>query len=356
MARDVYRRVLSPSVATGPAGLVRLGAIVLLLTLALALAGGARALDSPPAITLGSIAVVDGNAVVTGTVDVDANVDADLTVNGSAVQVDASGNFSANVDLNGRPLLVISLGGLPDETIILSIPLDVAIRLGGDHVLDALVGAEISIDVPEKGFQIVDGQMPTVSGEVLREDNLGSLTINGRDALRSLRSDGTFSLQPPAAGSEEQVIVRATDKNGVSQTSAFSLTRVRSAIRTRAGTSVSAAGAQGIVIAKVRIGKRDLESKKRLAVLVRVKDKRAFLVRGAAVRLTTAPSRYLVGGASARVGFTNRLGQARFAVRLERGALTGRTCRHLAISVRASTPTASARKKMSLRLPTLLHR
>jgi hypothetical protein len=148
------------------------------------------------------------------------------------------------------------------------------------------------------------------------------------------------------------VTVVATDRSGVSQTSAFRVTQVTTAIKTRAGTSVSAAGAKGVAIARVRFDKRRLVSQKRLGVVVTVKDKRGFLIRGAAVRLKGLPLRFVANGANC-AGFTSRLGRATFGYRLHEKAFTGKT-RWFTIVVRASTPTASAKKKVMLKLPALL--
>jgi len=351
MAGDAYTKVVSRSARTSPLGLARLGFMAVLLTVALVLVSGARALDSPPPLTLASISIGDNGIVVTGSVDVHVNAEADLKINGKPVEVDASGDFSAVVDLDAQ-VLVFAVTSGPGETIKIRIPVLVLLQLGPEDVLDALIDAGISIDIPADGFLVVDGQMPIVSGKILNDDTLASLTINGKDVLRLLGPNGRFSTPAPRSGSRRALTVVATDDRGVSQTSTFAITKVTTVIRTRAGASVSAMGAQGIVIAKVRFDKRNLLTMKRVGVVVTVKDKRGFLIRGAALRLKGMPLRYLANGAN-RAGFTNRLGKARFMYRLHSRAFAGGTCKHLALMVRASTPRASAQKRVTLRLPTL---
>jgi hypothetical protein len=135
----------------------------------------------------------------------------------------------------------------------------------------------------------------------------------------------------------------------VSQTTTYRVNRVRSVVSTRAGTSVSAAGAHGLVIAGLRFDRQHLRAG-RLGVLVTVEDRRGYLVRGAALRLAAAPLRCLAAG-STRVGFTNRLGQARFTYRLRPAAFSATRPRGLTVAARAATPTATASRKASLRLP-----
>ena len=322
--------------------LVRLCLTVVLATLAGALAGSqaAGAIEVP--VVIDTVTVGNGVAVVTGSVDADA-----VEVNGQAVVVADDGSFRAEVDL-AADVLALELLGSPGEAITIRIPIDVLLGTGGDGVLDDLLGAGISIDVPEGGFKIVDGQMPVIEGQVLDKSNLSSLTINGQDALRLVGPGGLFALQP--SSSRETVTVAATGHSGVSQTSTFRTTRVSSAIRTRSGTSVSAAGAKGVVIAKVVLDRRFLTSTTFLRVVVTVKDRRGYRIRGAALRLRALPSEHVANG-TVRVGFTNRIGRSRFVYRLRAAAFNSPPAKYLTIATRAATPTHSAIKKVTLRLP-----
>lgn len=326
-------------------------AVVLVAVLAgmsLMLTGGTVAALQAPPLTIAGI-TLDGNvAVLEGEI---AEADAVLTVNGLRVLVDDSGNFVAKVHVGVLDEVVVSLDGVAGEDVLIRIPLDVLQSGGGRGILDQLLGAGIQIDVPDGGFKIVDDQLPVVEGRVLEPDALAALSVNGADVLRILGPGGLFSIAP-GSSSTDRVTVIATDRSGVSQTSTFTPSRVTSAIRTRAGTSVSAAGAQGIRIAKVKLDKRFLKAAKYLRVVVTVKDRRGFLIRGAALRMQAMPARY-VANSPVRAGFTNRVGQRQFAYRMTPGALKkGALPKYLTLATKASTPRANASKRVTFRLPT----
>jgi hypothetical protein len=223
-------------------------------------------------LTIAGITLNGNVAVVTGDI---ADADAELEVNGLPVLVDDSGNFVAKVHVGLHDEIVLSLASSDGETVQLRIPLDVLESNGGQGILDELLG--IQIDVPDDGFKVVDGQS-VVAGRILNPENLASLTVNGVEALKGLGPGGLFTVAVPGSSSTERVTVVATDRSGVSQRSTFTTSRVTSAIATRAGTSVSAAGAQGIRIAKVRLDKRYLKSAKHLRVVETVKDRRGFII------------------------------------------------------------------------------
>jgi hypothetical protein len=350
MAHDVHINGFDSGRGRAAGRSMLLAFAAVLLTVALALVDGARALHEAPAIALGPISVSDGTAVVTGSVGRDSTAEAHLEINGQPVGVDASGFFSAVVDLDGESFVVLTLVTGGDETITIRIPLTV-LEGGGEDLLDALQDAGITLDVPPEGFQVVDDQPPTASGHVLDQNKLASLRVNDKEALGLLGPDGSFSI--PLVGSPKQVTVEATDRQGVSQTSAFRTTQVTSVIKTKAGKSVSAAGAQGIVIAKIRFDKRNLLAKKSLGVVLTVKDRRGYLVRGAALHLKGMPLRYLANGAK-RASFTNRIGQKRFGYLLSKRAFTDRAPRRLTLVVRASTTRASTRTTVRFWLPAVL--
>jgi hypothetical protein len=306
---------------TGP---FRIALVAALGTMAFALGGGAGAAVQAPPLVIGSVAISDGTAVVAGAV---ADASATLAVNGQPVAVSRSGEFQATVDVNAAADLVVKLGGSRGETVVTRIPVAVALRMNGVGILDHLLGAGIRLDVPADGFVVVDGQMPRVEGRVLNESELAALQINGLDALGRLEPDGSFSIVLVGSSARQKdVTVVATDENGVSQASRFTTTRVTTAIKTAAGTSVSAAGARGIVIAKVRLDTDRLKGNGRLGVLVTIKDRRGYLIRGAA-------------------------GKAQFSYHLTSKALASATPRCLAIGTRASTLTAHANLRVTLHLP-----
>jgi hypothetical protein len=293
--------------------------------------------------------VDDGVAILTGTTDAEI-----VEVNGDVVEVDADGTFVVPIDLSDN-VVVLEVLESAAETVTVRIPVDVLLENGGEGVLNDLLGAGITIDVPSEGFQIVDGQMPVIEGRVLNASELAALEINGQDILRILGPGGLFLFQPSSSTTRETITVIATDRSGVSQTSTFATSRVRSAIATRAGTSVSAAGAQGIRIVQVALDKRFLKPAKYLSVVVTVQDRRGFFIRGAALQLRGMPEKHVANGAL-KAGFTNRVGKGRFAYRLKASAFTGSTAQLLTIWTRAATPKSSATKKVTLRLPAAVKR
>jgi hypothetical protein len=323
----------------------RLCLVVALAALAVALAGSqsAHALSVP--VLIDSVTVGDAVVVVTGAVDSDL-----LEVNGQAIVVGDDGSFRAEVDLPANALVFRVLDS-QTETVTIRIPIDVLLATGGKGVLDDLHGAGISIDVPDEGFKIVDGQMPLIEGRVSNDSNLSSLEVNGQDVLHTLGPSGLFSVAPGSSTStsRETVTVVATDRSGVSQKSTFTTTKVTSTIATRAGTSVSAAGARGILIAKVAFDKRLLKPAKYLRLVVTVKDLRGYRIRGASLRLRAMPSKH-VRNSAIRAAFTNRIGRAAFGYRLNANAFTGQPGKVLTFVMRAATPTSSVNKSVTLRL------
>jgi hypothetical protein len=320
---------------------------IALATLAVALAGSQAARGVSVPVLINGVTVENGVAMITGVVDAEV-----VEVNGVLVSVGEDGAFSAPIDLSADAL-VLEILESPSAVVTISIPIDVLLATGGEGVLNNLAAAGISITKPVEGFRVVDSQMPLVEGEVLNPSSLRALTVNGVDALGRLGKDGLFSLDLGSSSNSttrENVTVIATDRRGVSQTTTFSTTRVSSTIATRAGTSVSAAGAQGIVITRIAVDKRFLKSAKFVGLVVTVKDRRGYRIRGASLRLWAMPPKHLANGAL-RAGFTNRVGKAQFGFRLRTSALAGPGPKFLTIATRAATPKSSATKKVTLRLP-----
>jgi hypothetical protein len=327
----------------------RLGLTMVLGALAVALGGAQSAEAISVPVLIDAVTIEDGVAVLTGTVDA-----AIVEINGQIVEVGENGAFSAPIDLS-QNVVVLEVLRSSDETVTVLVPIDMLLANGGEGILNDLVDAGISIDRPLDGFEVVDGEMPVVEGRVLDEDNLEALEVNGVDALARLGDDGLFSIDLGSSRStapRETVTIVATDRRGVSQTSTFKTTTVKSAIATRAGTSVSAAGARGVVISRIALDKRLLKATKHVRMLVTIKDRRGFLIRGASLRIVAMPARYVANGAH-RAGFTSRLGTAQFAFRLKASAFQGGL---LTIAARASTPKATATKKVALRLPAAVTR
>jgi hypothetical protein len=323
----------------------RLGLAITLTTLAVALAGShsAQAISIPVLID-GVTVIEDGVAVLTGAAETEV-----VEINGELIQVADDGTFVAPIDLDVDSVVLRVLES-PSELVTVEVPLDVLLANGGEGVLNDLIDAGISIDEPVGGFQIIDGQLPLIEGRVLNGDNLSVIEVNDVNVLSRLGDDGLFSIVLGGSGTTERITVVATDRSGVTQTSTFTARRVTSALATRAGTSVSAAGAQGIRIVEVALDKRFLKPAKSLGVIVTVKDRRGFLIRGAALQLRGMPAKHVATGAL-KAGFTNRVGKGQFAYRLKASAFTGKPAQFFTIWMRAATPKSSATKKVTLRLP-----
>jgi hypothetical protein len=216
-----------------------------------------------------------------------------------------------------------------------------------DTILDALRRAGITLTVPEGGFVSVDGLPLRVEGRVLDRDQLAGLSVNGVDVLEKLSSSGSFAQMVP--GTSREVSVTATDRQGVSQTSSFGVAPMSSVISTTAGPSVAAAGADGVVISKVRYITKTARPLKRFRMIVTVKDRRGRLVRNATVRVRStnlqARKRFVVG--KQRTRRSGKLGQANFLVLIRKHALGKR----LFMVTVAQTPSAKAQKTTSVRMP-----
>ena len=189
----------------------------LLLLLAAVVAGGAQAAKVEAPIVIDAVTIGDGVAVVTGAVDATAQ----LEVNGQLVDVSDDGGFVTSVDLDSDAL-VLSLIEAQSESVTLRIPIEALVANGGDGVLNDLVDAGVSVDVPVDGFTVVDGQWAPVAGRLIDDSRLASLTINGVDALERVGPMGGFSVQLPWSQSPpSQLTVVATDHSGVSQTTTY---------------------------------------------------------------------------------------------------------------------------------------
>ncbi len=347
------------------AGILAL-ATALLVALALALVPAAKAqtgLPTPavPAITLGPITVSSGpNPLVslTGTVGGESLANVDLRINGQPVNLNsATGTFNAVVDLNGLSVIELKLG----DNVITRIPLNLSGANGiiPANVLDALRNAGIMLFSPPGGFTILDGNPLTVEGKVADKNALASLKVNGQDVLGLLKpdtstpnnpNDATFSA--PVSGSSREVSITATDKQGVSQTNTFGIERATSVIATAQGKSVSAAGAKGLRIFKVRYLTKGVQKSKRIRMIVTLKDTRGFLVRGGIVRVRARDfnSRAVVGGQQAKV--TGKVGTANFLLRLNPKSFTAKKRRLFMVAV-AVTPKKAVKKNTSVYLPRL---
>lgn len=306
-------------------------------------------------ITLGPVSVLNGTATLSGNVGTAPTADLQLTVNGTPLGVDASGQFSGTVDLAGQSVLNLTLKNpVNGETAVLKIPIN-ASTLGADglikpDVLKSLIDAGINLIRPADGFKILDGQPLTILGSVLDKDKLVSLTVNGTDVLKTLRPDGSYAQ--PVSGSSKEVTVTATDREGVSQTSTFSTIPVTSVIRTSSGQSVSAKGANGVRITKVRYITKNVHRTGRVTMIVTVKDRRGLLVRGAKVRIRGVARTNFLTLKGAQTKTTTKIGQATFSFKLNKRVLSKKSVsKRFVVASIATTPTARTSYISSFRVP-----
>ncbi|HEV2951820.1 MAG TPA: hypothetical protein VGZ51_06935, partial [Actinomycetota bacterium] len=195
-----------------------------------------------PAVSVGPLTVANGTATVTGSLGAPSS-GVQLSINGQPLAVDAAGNFSGAVNLNGQSSLVFRLANSDGEITSVTIPLTSNIVGPGGvispDVLSSLEKAAVSILKPLDGFKIQDQLPLRIEGSVGDRGSLAGLTVNGKDALGLLGLDRTFSMLLP--GTTKEVSVTATDTHGVSQTSTVPVLHTSSIFTTAAGKSVAAA-------------------------------------------------------------------------------------------------------------------
>jgi hypothetical protein len=301
-----------------------------------------------PAVKLGPLVVANGTATVAGSIGVPSSA-VHLSINGQPLSIDAAGNFSGVVNLNGLSLLTFRLANSAGEITSVTIPLNSQILGPGGviapDILAALERAAVAILKPLEGFRIQDGLPLRVEGSVGDRGSLASLKVNGQDVLGLLGQDRIFTVQLP--GTTKEVSVTATDSQGVSQTSTVPVLHTTSMFTTPAGRSVAAAGAQGVRIAKIRYITRNVRRTKRMRMVITVKDRRGLLIRNATVSVRSRYARRIARNPRAKK--TNRVGQAAFLLRARDRAFG----RRLVMITVAKTPKAKASKASSVRIPRL---
>jgi hypothetical protein len=382
--------------------------LVAIATWLLVLASGSSAATGSPVLTLGPISV-NANGVanvtgtVTGTLGGSTKGSVNVTLNGHPLGVNAAGTFAGSVDLGG-----VSVGGTdtnasvnanaviqldasnPDtgQTFSVRIPASLAASAPGgvlDGALQQLQSAGVSVVVPPGGFQSIDNGPVEVAVDVNKPGELASLSINGAGSGSGSNSStgsssgsgnsGSGSVSgaggPGGSGSgsvgstgsrgakkvvRKQVVyvlpssngvsVAATDTHGVTEVNSYPVLHITSAIRTRAGTSVTAAGAQGLKISQIHYDLSKLQTTKRLGITVTLRDLRGYLVRDAAVTIGAARGAAVtISGRQSRI--SNRYGQAVFSVPLSKAVFSKR----LFVGVTGRTPSAQAHRTASVKLP-----
>jgi hypothetical protein len=320
------------------AGLAALASI----SVALAAPGNAAASGVGPKLKLGPTTILNGLAVVSGTVT-EPSSRLKLTVNGQPFGLTAAGSFTGVVNLNGESVLSLSLRNPATGTSSTS-----TIRLSSDLVgpggvlspdaLAALEQAAVSILEPVGGFISVGGKPIEVLGEVANRDRLVGLSVNGIDALSALGPKGTFHVS--VLGTTQEIVIVMTDTRGVSQ-------ETRYQVVAQSSVSVSAQEAQGVRIAKTRYFAKGIKTKRRLRMVVTVRDRRNLLIHGAVVTVRSARTGRIVG--RTKIRSTNLNGKAKFVLRVRRAAFGKRNV----FVTTAKTPHAKVTKRTTLRLPRL---
>ena len=301
-----------------------------------------------PAVNLGPITVGNGLATISGSIGA-PNTNVQLAINGQPLSIDAAGNFSGAVNLDGASGLTLTLKDSAGEVTSVTIPLNSNVvgpgGVIGPDVLDALKNAAVSILRPLDGFKIQDQLPLKLEGAVADAGKLAGLTVNGQDVLGLLGTDRTFSMLLP--GTTREVSVTATDHQGVSQTSTVPVLHASSMFATPMGTSVAAKGALGVKIAKIRYITKNVRRTKRMRMVVTIKDSRGLLIRGATVSVRSKYARRIARNPRAKK--TNKVGQAAFLMRATKRTFGKRL---LMVTV-AKTPKAKASKASSVRIPKL---
>lgn len=317
------------------AGLAALASVVI------ALAGptAAGAENVAPRIKLGPTTILNGVAVVGGSVSYPTS-SAELTVNGRPLELTVGGNFAGIVNLNGQSVLSLSLRNLASgESSTVTMALNTTlVGPGGLLHPDALVALEeaaVTILRPAGGFVSIGNKPIEISGGVGNGDKLGGLSVNGVDVLSTLKPNGGFAV--PVPGTTKEISVFMADRQGVTMD-----TRFRTA---RTSKTVSAADADGVRIAKVRYFAKGVKKKKRLRVVVTVRDRQNRLIHGATVTLRSPRANRIRGRAFTKRSNLN--GKVTFVLRVRRAAFGKRTT----FVATAKTPNAKASKRTAVRLP-----
>jgi hypothetical protein len=301
-----------------------------------------------PAVELGPITVANGTVTLSGNIGV-PNTNVELAINGKPLSIDAAGNFSGAINLDGVSHLTLTLTNSAGEVTSVTIPLNTNIvgqgGVIGPDILAALKKAAVSILKPLEGFKIQDQLPLKIEGSVADKGSLASLLINGKDVLSLLGTDRVFTMLLP--GTTKEVSVTATDKQGVSQTSTVPVLHASSMFATPVGRSVAASGALGVRIAKIRYITKNVRRTKRLRMVVTIKDRRGLLIRGATVSVRSKYVRRIARNPRAKK--TNKVGQAAFLMRATKRTFGKR----LVMVTVAKTPAAKASKASSVRIPKL---
>jgi hypothetical protein len=322
-------------------------AVAAISVIAVVLAAGARPAVAPQLLTVDSITIANGTAALSGSVGGGSAANTQLSVNGRPLSVDATGGFGAVVNLDGASALLLTLvTPATAQRVGFEIPLTSAlIGPGGvisGSVLDAVEQAGAKLLEPVGGFQALAGQPLLVRGVVLDRDQLAGLALNGKDVTPLLGSGQTFTTQLP--GTTKELVLTAKDSQGTTQTSYYRVLEPSTPLTAEGARTVTAGEALGIRIAKVRYLVKGVPRTKRLRMLVTVKDRRGYLIRGAKITVRSKGPGRLKRRTQAKL--SARTGQATFTLRVRPATLGKR----LFMVTVGRTPTAKASKVTSVRV------
>ena len=122
------------------------------------------------------------------------------------------------MNLNGQSVLSLAVRDPGSgESSTVTIPLNTnLVGLGGllsPEALAALEQAAVTILRPVDGFVSVGDEPIEISGDVGNGESLGGLSVNGVDALSTLKPDGGFVV--PIPGTTKEISVFMVDRQGV---------------------------------------------------------------------------------------------------------------------------------------------
>jgi len=203
-------------------------------------------------------------------------------------------------------------------------------------------GANPSAASPAGVLQIADSSCSTGAGSEPAGATTGAgASVSGPSGGGAGQSGGSSATAGPAGGSTSQTSTSSQTATVSRRTAGFS-----NASPTRGASSVSAAAARGLKIARVRYQLVRAKKSKHLRVRVTLRDRRGRLVRSAIVSISGLPgAKSTLAGP--HFGFSNRKGQATFAVGVTRSMLGHR----FLFRIKARTPSAHALKVGAVLVP-----
>ncbi|MBA2462996.1 MAG: hypothetical protein H0V45_14735 [Actinobacteria bacterium] len=222
---------------------------------------------------------------------------------------------------------------VPDDPVLVVDPGTISVGVADDPVL-AVEPTTVSVGA---------------AGEPVLVVETGSISVGGSDPVPA---PAPAPAPTPAAGSSAGGPVAAAGSQGVSKSGSSSAVPVSSVINTTSGQSVSAQGANGVRITKVRYITKNVYRTGRVTMIVTVKDRRGLLVRGAKVRIRGVAKTNFLTLKGAQTKTTTKVGVATFSFMLNKRAHSAKSVgKRFVVASIASTPTATTSLVTSFRVP-----